>query len=113
MAVDVKVPSVGESITQGSIARWLKKDGDQVRTDDHQPIDQRQRPPQEPATPARPTAPPTGRETRQPMSALRQRIAERLLISQKQTASLTTFNEADMSAVTQLRTRYKDKFNDK
>ena len=31
MAVDIKVPSVGESITEGSIARWLKKDGDYVR----------------------------------------------------------------------------------
>jgi len=47
------------------------------------------------------------------MSAIRQRIAERLLASQKQTASLTTFNEADMSAIMDLRTRYKDNFKDK
>ncbi len=47
------------------------------------------------------------------MSAIRQRIAERLLASQKQTAILTTFNEADMSAIIDLRTRYKEKFKEK
>jgi len=46
------------------------------------------------------------------MSAIRQRIAERLLTSQKATASLTTFNEVDMSAVMELRARYKDKFKE-
>ncbi len=31
MAVEIKVPSVGESIVEGVLARWLKKDGDAVR----------------------------------------------------------------------------------
>lgn len=53
------------------------------------------------------------REVRQRMSQLRQRIATRLLESQQTTASLTTFNEADMSAINELRARYKDKFKDK
>ena len=30
MAVDIKIPSVGESITEGTISRWLKKDGESV-----------------------------------------------------------------------------------
>ena len=47
------------------------------------------------------------------MSAIRQRIAERLLTSQKSTASLTTFNEVDLSAVMELRKRYKDEFKEK
>ncbi|MGH7860125.1 MAG: biotin/lipoyl-containing protein, partial [Candidatus Binatia bacterium] len=34
MAVDVKIPSLGESVSQGVISRWLKKDGDQVETDE-------------------------------------------------------------------------------
>src|SRR5439155_9626358 len=34
MAVEIKVPSVGESITEGTISRWLKKDGDAVRADE-------------------------------------------------------------------------------
>src|SRR5438067_4929490 len=32
MAVEIKVPSVGESITEGILSRWLKKDGDAVRS---------------------------------------------------------------------------------
>src|SRR5258708_39889818 len=34
MSVDIKVPSVGESITEGTIARWLKKDGDIIALND-------------------------------------------------------------------------------
>jgi 2-oxoglutarate dehydrogenase E2 component (dihydrolipoamide succinyltransferase) len=62
---------------------------------------------------AKPRAAGAQRETRQPMSAIRQRIAERLLASQKGTASLTTFNEADLSALIDLRNRYKDRFKEK
>ena len=47
------------------------------------------------------------------MSSIRQRIAERLVTSQQATATLTTFNEADLSAVNALRGRYKDRFRDK
>ena len=52
-------------------------------------------------------------ERRERMSPIRQRIAERLLASQKNTATLTTFNEADMSAVMALRARYKESFQKK
>jgi 2-oxoglutarate dehydrogenase E2 component (dihydrolipoamide succinyltransferase) len=31
MAIDVKIPAIGESITEGTLVRWLKKDGDLVR----------------------------------------------------------------------------------
>jgi 2-oxoglutarate dehydrogenase E2 component (dihydrolipoamide succinyltransferase) len=34
MATEIKVPSVGESITEGTISRWLKKDGEAVRADE-------------------------------------------------------------------------------
>jgi 2-oxoglutarate dehydrogenase E2 component (dihydrolipoamide succinyltransferase) len=47
------------------------------------------------------------------MSGIRQRIARRLIESQQATASLTTFNEADLSAVNELRAKYKDKFKEK
>ena len=53
------------------------------------------------------------RETRQPMTMIRRRTAERLLESQNTTATLTTFNEADMSAIMDLRARYNDKFEKK
>jgi 2-oxoglutarate dehydrogenase E2 component (dihydrolipoamide succinyltransferase) len=53
------------------------------------------------------------RETRQPMSMIRKRIGERLLESQNTTATLTTFNEADMSAIQDLRAKYNEKFEKK
>jgi 2-oxoglutarate dehydrogenase E2 component (dihydrolipoamide succinyltransferase) len=225
MAVDIKVPSVGESVTEGTIARWLKRDGERVRANEPvceletdkatqevmapadgvlsitaregekvsigavigrieekapaaatpprdgaapaptpakpaaepalspaarqiaatQSIDPAQltgtgrggrvikedvlahRPPPsvpEPAVekapptppPAPPTAPtpsPEGRETRQPMTPIRQRIAERLVAAQRTAAILTTFNEIDLSAVMALRTKYKETFTKK
>ena len=70
-------------------------------------------------TASRPTAPisaprangsaPGERETREKMTTRRKKIAENLLQSQKATAHLTTFNEVDMSAVTSLREKYRDK----
>jgi len=45
-----------------------------------------------------------------PMSPLRKRIAERLVQAQHETASLTTFNEVDMTGVMELRNRFKDTF---
>jgi 2-oxoglutarate dehydrogenase E2 component (dihydrolipoamide succinyltransferase) len=34
MAVDVRIPTLGESVTEGVIVRWIKGDGDTVRVDD-------------------------------------------------------------------------------
>jgi 2-oxoglutarate dehydrogenase E2 component (dihydrolipoamide succinyltransferase) len=211
MPVDIKVPSVGESISEGTLARWLKTEGALVRQDEpvfeletekatqevpapatgvlhikakegdrltigsvvgtidektaapdtprkdvpaapakpaaeppavspagrrlaaEQGVDAQQVPPtgrhgvvlkedvqkyvdqQQAASPRAPapSVPTTGRETRQRMSAIRARIADRLVAAQKTTASLTTFNEADLSAITELRTRYKDRFKEK
>jgi len=50
------------------------------------------------------------REERVKMTRLRQTIARRLKESQNTAAQLTTFNEADMSAVMALRSQYKDAF---
>ena len=44
---------------------------------------------------------------------LRQRIAERLVQAQHTAAILTTFNEVDMSAVMELRSKNKDAFKAK
>jgi len=49
-------------------------------------------------------------EQRAPMSRLRLRIAERLLESQRSTATLTTFNEVNMQPIMEIRNRYKDRF---
>ncbi|MBW2072096.1 MAG: 2-oxoglutarate dehydrogenase complex dihydrolipoyllysine-residue succinyltransferase [Deltaproteobacteria bacterium] len=34
MALEIKVPSVGESVTEATLAQWYKKDGDMVRRDE-------------------------------------------------------------------------------
>jgi 2-oxoglutarate dehydrogenase E2 component (dihydrolipoamide succinyltransferase) len=81
-------------------------------------------PAQEPAPPLPPAgvlrdgrkaaaAPVAERETRQRMSSIRQRIAGKLVESQKSTATLTSFNEADLSAVIALRHQYKDRFRER
>jgi 2-oxoglutarate dehydrogenase E2 component (dihydrolipoamide succinyltransferase) len=59
--------------------------------------------------PQRVLAPTGERETREKMTTRRKRIAENLLLSQSSTATLTTFNEIDMSAVSALRERMKEK----
>ncbi len=53
------------------------------------------------------------REERVRLSRLRQTIARRLKEAQNAAAMLTTFNEVDMSAVMELRNRYKDLFEKK
>ncbi|MGA2860962.1 MAG: 2-oxoglutarate dehydrogenase complex dihydrolipoyllysine-residue succinyltransferase [Steroidobacteraceae bacterium] len=52
-------------------------------------------------------------EQRVPMTRLRARIAERLIQAQSTQALLTTFNEVDLTAVQELRARYKDSFEKK
>ncbi len=52
-------------------------------------------------------------ERREKMSRLRRTIMNRLVESQQTTASLTTFNEVDMTAVMNLRKKFKDGFKDK
>ena len=47
------------------------------------------------------------------MSGLRQKIAQRLVEAQQTAAILTTFNEADMSRVMELRAQYKEPFQKK
>ncbi|MET0117346.1 MAG: 2-oxoglutarate dehydrogenase complex dihydrolipoyllysine-residue succinyltransferase [Sedimenticola sp.] len=49
-------------------------------------------------------------EQRVPMTRLRARIAERLLEAQSNAAILTTFNEVNLQAVNDLRSKYKSKF---
>ncbi|MEE8546145.1 MAG: 2-oxoglutarate dehydrogenase complex dihydrolipoyllysine-residue succinyltransferase [Alphaproteobacteria bacterium] len=74
-----------------------------------------------PAPPPAPLGPPAPagprpraeREERVPMTRLRRRMAERLKEAQNTAAILTTFNEADMSAVMGLRAQYRDSFQNK
>jgi len=73
------------------------------------------------AAPAKPAAKPAAAvklpspsgartEQRVPMTRLRARIAQRLVQAQSTDAMLTTFNEVDLTAINEIRARYKDKF---
>ena len=71
----------------------------------------------DPGAPAAPVAPTTaapatdGRHDEVvPLTPMRKRIAQRLVEAQNTAALLTTFNEADMSAVVALRAKYQERF---
>ena len=84
-------------------------------------LEQRDRPaaagPAGAPAPAEPVCPPCEslqeEITRKPMTPIRRRIAERLLKARQTTAMLTTFNDIDMTAVIELRQRYKENFQKK
>jgi 2-oxoglutarate dehydrogenase E2 component (dihydrolipoamide succinyltransferase) len=97
-----KVPATGPGgrITKGDVLSYLNSPPTKV-------------PGPEPTPVAKAPAPATGRETRQRMSGLRQRISERLVQAQQTAAILTTFNEADMTRIAELRAKYKEAFKAK
>jgi 2-oxoglutarate dehydrogenase E2 component (dihydrolipoamide succinyltransferase) len=78
--------------------------------------------PAAPASPAQAAAAPVTKaapvflgersERREKMSQLRKKIAQRLVAVKNETAMLTTFNEVDLSAVMDIRKKYKDKFKE-
>jgi 2-oxoglutarate dehydrogenase E2 component (dihydrolipoamide succinyltransferase) len=65
-----------------------------------------------PAAQAAPSATATAGDgvRRMPMSKIRKRIAENLVRAQQTAAILTTFNEVDLSAVMEMRKKYKEPF---
>ncbi len=70
----------------------------------------RQAPPPSPAPPAPAPRPAGARERREPMSLMRQAIAEHMVMSKRVSPHLTTFFEVDMSAVSKSRDAAKDAF---
>ena len=108
--------------------RGTGKDGRLTKDDVIAAAEAQKAPPSTPAPQAKaPTeekAPPPGprpapgnigerKEERVRMSRLRQTIAKRLKDAQNTAAMLTTFNDVDMSAVIEARSRYKDLFEKK
>ncbi|MFP4448102.1 MAG: 2-oxoglutarate dehydrogenase complex dihydrolipoyllysine-residue succinyltransferase [Bacteroidales bacterium] len=55
----------------------------------------------------------TREEEKKKISKLRQKLSERLVGVKNETAMLTTFNEADMSAIIDIRKKYQEKFIEK
>ncbi len=89
------------------------KDGRITKEDVQKYIDTKKQTPT-PST-KQPSAPTAGarEEKRVPMSRLRAKVAERLLLAQHNAAMLTTFNEVNLQAVMDLRSKYKDSFEKK
>jgi len=94
----------GGRITKGDVLEHLEARGADRETE--APARPTPTPPPAPARPAEAGE----RETRQRMSGLRRRIAQRLVEAQQTAAILTTFNEADMTRIMDLRARYKEKY---
>jgi 2-oxoglutarate dehydrogenase E2 component (dihydrolipoamide succinyltransferase) len=101
----------GGRITKADVLRHVEQLSAQAPEEQPPPVEavEEQTVPQ----PAAPQALVFERETRAPMSPLRQRIAERLVEVQQEAAILTTFNEADMSAVMALRAAYRESFKER
>jgi 2-oxoglutarate dehydrogenase E2 component (dihydrolipoamide succinyltransferase) len=72
--------------------------------------------PARPRTPSGPTstsASTDSRQRREPMSNLRRKIAENLVLSRQSSAHVTTFNEVDMSRVIAIRKEHQERFQDR
>jgi len=66
--------------------------------------------PSHPVTEPSPSSEQDDRITRQPLTPIRRRIAERLVAARQQTAMLTTFSEADLSRLQALRAKHQETF---
>ncbi|KAG1809393.1 dihydrolipoamide succinyltransferase [Suillus subaureus] len=77
--------------------------GEEVKKQDSKPKEDKSK-----APPPASKTPGNRGETRVKMNRMRLRIAERLKESQNAAASLTTFNEIDMSSLMEMRKKYKD-----
>jgi 2-oxoglutarate dehydrogenase E2 component (dihydrolipoamide succinyltransferase) len=96
-----------ESHVDLTAVRGTGKDGRITKADALAAVEALAKRPEPQPAPARPL---DAREERVRMTRLRQTIAKRLKEAQSNAAMLTTFNEADMSAVMDLRNQYKDLF---
>ncbi len=104
-----KIPASGKDgrLTKGDVLAYLEKGGARGPA----PAPAAPAAQKAPAAPREPTSREPGpREERVKMTRLRRRIAERLKEAQNTAAMLTTFNEADMSAVMDLRNKLQDSF---
>jgi 2-oxoglutarate dehydrogenase E2 component (dihydrolipoamide succinyltransferase) len=84
-----------------------------LKEDVQQAIAAKPAPAPAPTVPLTPQAPGERKDDVVPMTPLRRRIAERLLAAKQNTAMLTTFNEADMGMVMELRKEYGEGFQKK
>ena len=96
---------VAAQVDAGGQASGVRSQGTPPETPPTSPVLQRPATVQPPAPSAQPPAPAAAREERRKLSRRRQTIARRLVEAQHTAAMLTTFNEADMTAIMELRKR--------
>ena len=102
---------VDTSKVQGTGKDGRVTKGDVLSQPDKKPVETARAPLQQPAPPANLDKLISGRpEQRVPMSRLRQRVAERLVMAQHTAAILTTFNEVNMAPVMEMRKKYQERF---
>ncbi|HEX4647593.1 MAG TPA: 2-oxoglutarate dehydrogenase complex dihydrolipoyllysine-residue succinyltransferase [Steroidobacteraceae bacterium] len=108
------IPASGRDgrLTKSDVVGFLgKKPGDAPASAPAPAVSASGTAPQTRAPAPRPPAPAGARaEQRVAMTRLRARIAQRLVEAQSTQALLTTFNEVDLSAAQELRSRYKERF---
>jgi 2-oxoglutarate dehydrogenase E2 component (dihydrolipoamide succinyltransferase) len=109
-AKDVEGTGKDGRIRKADVMRTLDASGSPVAREPAPAPPKPSAPPPAPVAEPRALAP---REERVKMTRLRQTIARRLKEAQNTAAMLTTFNEADMSAVMAVRTKYKELFEKK
>jgi 2-oxoglutarate dehydrogenase E2 component (dihydrolipoamide succinyltransferase) len=104
-AADITGSGKGGRLTKEDVQAYADK---QKAT----PAPAKQEAPKATAAPAPSAKPVLGARTEQrvPMTRIRARIAERLVEAQATAAMLTTFNEVDLKAVSELRAKYKEPF---
>lgn len=100
---------IGTVAGTGLGGRVLKEDVQKTAASTPTPVASVPPPAARPALPQI-TRPTIEREIRKPMTPLRRRVAQRLVESQNTAAILTTFNELDVSAMMNLRKRWKERF---
>ncbi|KAG1904196.1 uncharacterized protein F5891DRAFT_1275798 [Suillus fuscotomentosus] len=98
-----RAPSAADKQSGGIPPEAPKESKKEVKKQDSKPKEDKSK-----APPPAPKAPGNRGETRVKMNRMRLRIAERLKESQNAAASLTTFNEIDMSSLMEMRKKYKD-----
>jgi len=99
-------------ILKADVLRFLEREKDDADRPEAKPESAPEHTTPEQPSP-QPVELPDRRQTRAPMSRLRMRLAERLVEVQRTAAMLTTFNEADLSRVIELRKIYKESFKER
>ena len=92
----------GGRLTKEDVSAHLAKGGE--------PVGAKAPPTAAPPSTPRPAVAGAREEQRVPMTRIRARIAERLIEAQNTAAMLTSFNEVDLKAVSEIRAKYKESF---